>query len=541
MAHVRIISGGNKGAVLKLKQDKTTIGRSPENDIVLSDPSVSRMHAQIIFRNNNYYIQDLNSTQGTYVNDVRNNYEMLLSEDDAIRLGATTLLFNHEPPSIVPPSKEDDSLRTPLGAPMHGAGKTITFSMSSKEIAAPGLAEKHWAMLSKVADATMSVFDLEELLSRLMDTLFEIFKPDRGIIFLYDESHGTLNAKVARPKESDMKVSQTIISQAVDKRLALLIADTSVDQRFKNTESIVALSILSAICSPLVRKGKVFGVIYLDTLSHVLSYQKEDLALLNIIAANAAISIENAILIQDKLKAERLAAIGVAIAGISHYVKNIIAGIVGSEQLIDMGLQSDNMSMVKEVWPIQKRSTKKISTLVQDMLTYSKEREPDWEKGNVNTLLREIYEDQLPRADNAQVELSLELADDLPDSEFDHKAIHDATLNIVGNAIEACSGLVEPHVILRSFQPDPQHVAIWIIDNGVGIPENIQEKIFEPFFSTKGSKGTGLGLAVARKSVEEHGGSLLLESAPGKGTTFKIALPLRSASQEDTSPTVRKP
>jgi two-component system NtrC family sensor kinase len=540
MAHVRIISGGNKGAVLKLKQDKTTIGRSPENDIVLSDPSVSRMHAQIIFRNNNYYIQDLNSTQGTYVNDVRNNYEMLLSEDDAIRLGATTLLFNHEPPSIVAPSKEDDSLRTPLGAPMHGAGKTITFSMSSKEIAAPGLAEKHWAMLSKVADATMSVFDLEELLSRLMDTLFEIFKPDRGIIFLYDESHGTLNAKVARPKESDMKVSQTIISQAVDKRLALLIADTSVDQRFKNTESIVALSILSAICSPLVRKGKVFGVIYLDTLSHVLSYQKEDLALLNIIAANAAISIENAILIQDKLKAERLAAIGVAIAGISHYVKNIIAGIVGSEQLIDMGLQSDNMSMVKEVWPIQKRSTKKISTLVQDMLTYSKEREPDWEKGNVNTLLREIYEDQLPRADNAQVELSLELADDLPDSEFDHRAIHDATLNIVGNAIEACSGLVEPHVILRSFQPDPQHIAIWIIDNGVGIPENIQEKIFEPFFSTKGSKGTGLGLAVARKSVEEHGGSLLLESAPGKGTTFKIALPLRSASQEDTSPAVRK-
>ena len=503
-----IIGGKNKGESFTLDKDKVRIGRFQQNDVVLSDTTVSRFHAEVINRDGNYFIKDLQSTHGTYVNGVRNISEALIKNDDIIRMGDIEMLFKIETPEAVE--------------------QVVSLSISTDRAYSHEFAGKQWKMLSEVAEATMSIFEIEDLLEALMDMLFEVFKPDRGVIFLYEEPADVLKPKIVHPKHAQITVSQTIINQAVEKRLSLLFADTAAEQSLKIAKSIMAESIRSAICSPLVRKDKVLGVIYLDAQSHLLTYVKEDLALLNIIAVNAAISIENALLIKDKIRAERLAAVGIAISGISHYVKNIITGIVGSESLIDEGLRTEKYDIIKEIWPIQKRSTHRISTLVQDMLTYSKERIPAWESGNLNTLLREIHEDQMSHLEKENVKLILDLAEDLPDSEFDPKAIYDTVLNMVGNAIDACSDKEEGEVILRSFQPDEKHVAVWIIDNGAGIPQEIQERIFEPFFSTKGSRGTGLGLAVARKSIEEHHGSLVLESYQGEGTTFKITLPISS-------------
>ncbi len=528
IAQLIVIAGNETGTVLKVSREKVTIGRNPQNDIVLTDSTISRFHAEIIKRDDSYYIHDLESAHGSYVNDVRVEDELPINQDDIIRMGETEIVFKLDVPAGVSPAEEPISTQPPKAPPSDRLGESIAFTMSIDTKESKGLEGKHLEMVSKIADATMSVFDLEELLGKLMGMLFEVFKPDRGVIFMRDENSGELEPRITRPHTDEVKVSSTVINESVEKRMSLLIADTSAEQLLKGAQSIVAQSILSAICAPLVRKEKVLGVIYLDAQSRHITYKKEDLALLNIIAAEAAISIENAILVKEKVKAERLAAIGVAIAGISHYVKNIIAGIVGSEALIDEGLKTDNYDMIREIWPIQKRSTKRISTLVQEMLSYSKEREPDWEPGDINSLVREVYEDQLPRAQKADVALILELDEEIPTSEFDHKAVHDTILNIVGNAIEACSEHGSSRVTLRTFQPDNDTIAIEIMDNGPGIPKEIQSKIFEPFFSTKGSKGTGLGLAVARKSILEHGGRLDLESSAGEGTTFTIRLPRKT-------------
>jgi signal transduction histidine kinase len=414
-------------------------------------------------------------------------------------------------------------------------GDTVAFSLPAARGASAGISEIHAERLSRVADAIQSVLDLDDLLAALMGTIFEVFAPERGIIFLCDEESGALLPRVRRP-EDDIGVSQTIVDFAVENRSSLLVSDVAGDERFADAESVMAQSIRSAICSPLVSKERVLGVLYIDTQSHQISYRNEDLALLNLIAANAAIAIENAILVRQKLEAERLAAIGVAVAGISHYAKNILAGIMGGSSLIDMGLDSENWDMVREAWPILKRSNQKITALVQDMLSYSKRREPNWEQGNLNDLLRDIHANQAARAQEAGVELALELDDGLPSSEFDHSGIHDTLLNIVGNAVEACADLSGGRVALRSeVGPAEGQLRVSIIDSGPGIPEAIAQKIFEPFFSTKGSKGTGLGLAVARKTVREHGGDLTLESIEGEGTTFRVTLPVSAEGADKTA------
>ncbi len=371
------------------------------------------------------------------------------------------------------------------------------------------------------------MIDLDELLGRLMDVIHEVFRPERGALFLSDSRTGELAPSIFRPEGQAFAVSGTVLNHAIEKRESLLIADVQLDDRFSGAQSIVAQAILSAICSPLICKDRILGALYIDTQSHKLTYKKEDLALLNIVAANAAIAIENAILVQQKVEAERLAAMGVAVAGISHYVKNVIFGIKGSMSLIEQSLDRNDMQTISKIFPVLKRSSDKMSTLVQDMLTYSKKREPEWEPGNLNHLLQEIYDDQLARSSEAHVALALETDPAVPDSQYDHKALHDTVLNIVGNAIEACADRPDAQVLIQSrYDSGSKRIEASVKDNGPGIPAEIQKRIFDPFFSTKGSKGTGLGLAVARKTVEEHGGTLLLLSKEGSGAEFRLHLPV---------------
>lgn len=533
MAHLLATSGADAGHVFELTSAGVTrIGRHHENAIVLGDSSVSRFHAEVEARGGRYSVRDLGSTHGTFVNGARCDAEMALNHGDAVRLGVTEFVFQHAAAAGRPPFPGHLVVN---GVPtfddeMPGLGnETIAARVAAAQgNVTHGLSARHAEALSQVARAIQSVFDINALLGTLMDLVFDIFRPDRGVVLLYEGPERRLVPRVKRPEREDFQVSRTVLDHAVEHQMALLVADMETDSRFSAAESIMAQSVRAAICCPLICREKVLGVLYIDTQSHLLTYQKDELVLLNIIAANAAIAIENAILVQEKLEAERLAAIGVAIAGISHYVKNVLTGIGGSEKLIEMGLAQNNLAVVRQAWPILVRSNVKITTLVKDMLTYSKKREPDWGLGSLNALLREVHEQQLPRAEERKIALDLEIDVALPDSYFDSRTLFDTVLNIVGNAIEACEGRPEARVVLQSkCDARGDRALLAVRDNGPGIPPEIRRRILEPFFSTKGSKGTGLGLAVARKCVEEHGGQLEIESEVGAGTTFCLVLPLR--------------
>jgi len=227
------------------------------------------------------------------------------------------------------------------------------------------------------------------------------------------------------------------------------------------------------------------------------------------------------------VQAERLAAIGQTIATLSHHIKNILQGIRGGSYLIEMGLTDHDESVVGKGWKIVEKNQNKISALVMDMLTFSKEREPDIETANVNRIVADVIELMSARAEELDIELVWHPASRMPDLMFDPEGIHRAVLNVVSNAIDAADEGQRPgRVDVRSqYFPDRSLVSIAIEDNGPGVPAEQIDDLFSPFVSSKKGRGTGLGLPVSQKILAEHGGRILVDSQPGKGSCFSLELP----------------
>jgi len=290
-----------------------------------------------------------------------------------------------------------------------------------------------------------------------------------------------------------------------------------------------------AICVPMQGRYGVVGAIYIDTYTppgQVLQkdighrFSEDHLKLMVAIGHQAALAIEDTSYYSALVQAERLAAVGQTIATLSHHIKNILQGIRGGSFLIDEGLQDDDAEIVRKGWNIVEKNQEKISNLVMDMLSYSKDREPELVPANLNTLVADIVELMQARADESNVSIQCQLQDTLPTLLFDPESLHRAILNVVTNGIDACEQRPEGSVLLEtSYDTGTGMAAVVITDNGPGIPHSEQENIFNLFESKKGARGTGLGLAVTRKILQEYNGTAEVTSDPGKGSRFTLAFP----------------
>ena len=167
-----------------------------------------------------------------------------------------------------------------------------------------------------------------------------------------------------------------------------------------------------------------------------------------------------------------------------------------------------------------------------NMLTYSREREPSLDSCHPNDILKEVYDLMVEKAKKSDVKLVKDPDSSIEPCYLDPDGLHRSLLNLVTNAIDACT--FDPNkekswsVVIRSRKEDTG-IRFDIVDNGMGMTQEVQKKLFERFFSTKGSKGRGFGLLVTRKMIEEHGGTITFKSTPGKGSTFSIHLPYKEA------------
>ena len=292
------------------------------------------------------------------------------------------------------------------------------------------------------------------------------------------------------------------------------------------------LDIRSLMSAPLVAKDELVGVVLIDTTDATKPFAEADLRMLTGIAAQAAMAIRNGQLYEEKVRSERLAMVGQTIAGLAHCVKNILNGIQGGSYMVDLGMSKADEGMTRKGWDMVKRNNAFMHGLVLDMLAYAKEREPDYQMTQVNDLVRNVCELMAERASQNRIELSHELAADLRPIAVETTQIQRCVLNLVTNAIDACAGQGASVVVSTSLHEDQGEVHIAIADDGCGISEENQKRLFQVFFSTKGSSGTGLGLAVTHKIVREHRGEIDVASEEGKGTTFTIRLPLREETPD---------
>jgi signal transduction histidine kinase len=229
------------------------------------------------------------------------------------------------------------------------------------------------------------------------------------------------------------------------------------------------------------------------------------------------------------LEAEKLAAVGQTVAGLAHAIKNISGGLRGGAYVLEKGIELKNDKYLHQGWDMIKNNVTRIKDLSLDLLNYAKEREPNYESCDPNQVLREVYEWIRPIADENQIDVELDLEDSMPNVLLDREAIYRSLLNLAMNAIDACLEKSYDEgrgkIIMRTARPEGWAVEFQVIDSGCGMDSETEDKVFQCFFSTKGSKGTGLGLMITKKIIDEHGGVIDLQSEVKKGTKFIIRLP----------------
>jgi signal transduction histidine kinase len=243
-------------------------------------------------------------------------------------------------------------------------------------------------------------------------------------------------------------------------------------------------------------------------------------------------------LVREKTKklveAERLAAVGQTVTGLAHAIKNITGGLTGGTFVLDKGFQLNNEKYLRQGWDVLKGNVGRLKSMALDLLNYAKDREPDYHLCDPNRPAREVIDLMIPRALKNDISLEIESDESLPKVWLDPEGIHRCLLNLVTNAIDACINVdcTQRHgkVVLRILKTESWAVEFQVVDNGCGMDEETKEKIFQRFFSTKGSRGTGLGLMITKKIIDEHQGAIEFDSEKGKGTRFVIRLPEKDES-----------
>ena len=232
------------------------------------------------------------------------------------------------------------------------------------------------------------------------------------------------------------------------------------------------------------------------------------------------------ILEREKLEAERLAAVGQTVAGLAHGIKNILMGLEGGTYLMESGLRQNNLVKVRDGVQMLRRNMEKTSSLVRNLLDFSKGRVPRVVLTDSNTLAEEIIDLYGETARKAGIQLVSDLQPGMDPAPLDPEGIHVCLSNLVANALDACQMSEKPgrRVLLRTFEVRGT-LGFEVEDDGCGMDYVAKQKVFTTFFSTKGEGGTGLGLLMTRKIVQEHGGKVLFQSEPGEGSRFSILLP----------------
>jgi len=509
---------------------RVSIGRSPANDLVLSHPMISASHAEIFVADVAPEIRDLGSTNGTWVNGRRIDRARNLSKGDRLVVGVTSM-------RIVATDRSDETAVTFLEGERDDPQilKSIDATGSPRR---PGKGEKDSARELRTAHRNLSVLyemgglildvsDEGALARRILDLVFEVLPAERGCLLLKD-AEGRIEIRGTRLRKTGdeaLEVSRTILNKCMEEGVSVVSADAIADDRFRDGKSVIMQGIRSAMCAPMRGRHETLGAIYIDTKNLRGAFGKLDLELLTTLGIQAGIAVENLGLLRQNLKAERLAAVGGVVAGLSHDIRNILVALKNGSFILDRIVKGSEDSNLKQAWEIMHQGTDTITDLVEDMVTFSKERKPSRQPVDIGRLVSRVVKRFEGRAKEMDATLAAEVDPALEEIALDAAGMDRVLSNLLSNALDASSGGGGLVVVRAGPGRDSGEVVIEVSDTGVGIRPEDRERIFDLLFSTKGSKGTGFGLAVTKKIVTEHGGTVEVDSEPGHGATFLIRLP----------------
>lgn len=571
MASLFVVRGRDQGRHFPLDPRVTRVGRDSSCEIRLLDSEASRTHAELRpVSDGGFVLIDLASSNGTLVNGQLISQHPLAS-GDRIEIGGTLLIFTGGGKSAAKTGHGVEIVAQPVADELASRGEAsrIVSSVSGAVSFAADTqgrvqSDRNLELMYLTALAVGRTDSIPELLDRVLRLVFDWVAADRGCVMLREGDNDRLRPAARCDRDTDassgaqkgrIAISRTILDYVIERKEGVRTSDARDDARFDAANSIVQGGVREALCVPLQGRYAVVGALYVDTYTspgaiiqsgYQARFNDEHLRLMTAIGYQAALAIEDTYYYSAMVQSERLAAMGQTIATLSHHIKNILQGMRGGSYLIDAGLKRSNTEAVRRGWSIVERNQERISNLVMDMLTFSKEREPEKVEADLNETVLDVVDLMRSRAEEMQVQIEFCPDQTMPPAMFDPDAFHRALLNIVTNAIDAAAEagretedafdqtesddetLVEPVVAADQPRVEPRTGRVvvatsytpiegWLVavsDNGPGIAEEDREKIFSVFESKKGARGTGLGLPVSDKIMREHGGRIEIADIP---------------------------
>ncbi len=522
---------------VRINRPVFSIGRLRTNDLQINNSYVSRRHAEIIYQDGEFILRDNNSTGGVIVNGERITTHVLRSGDQFQLGDVQPVSFLFEIQSISPDSdgvtRTDDEQRTTDRLTTVIASPRSRFLNTALLDSAENITDftlNRLKALNEFSRKMLTAGSIQSLLECLLGAAMETLPAERGVVLLWDAATGALEKRAVQSRSGILEVqpSLTIAMQSFEQNVAIRSFDASADSRFETTSSIVQQSIHSVMCAPIASTRHVWGVCYVDNLLANTQFSDEELEYFLALTQQAGFVLGNLHLIEELratqerlINQEKLATLGQFASGIAHELKNQLSALTAAEILMSDTEDQRQRQLIQLILNAQQRMV----AMVNEIRDFARPDSKEYEK-TVQPLAPIVEEalnfaryDPLVKVCRTKLQMTAN-----PYVKLNRDKLMQVLLNLLRNGAQAMQG--KPGELTILVDEADGSARITVSDTGCGIaPENLQ-RIWEPFFTTKGSEGTGLGLGICRRIIEGHDGDIICQSELGQGTTFTIHLPL---------------
>ena len=595
MPYLEILSGYHSGQRVELI-DEMRVGRAPDNDLCLLDPSISRYHALITRYRHGYILQDLHSSNGTKLRQSVLPPDMLqgLLPGDLIEFGNTQVCYHTNDATASKSSQDEALLPGQDEAQLYGQTKMMPLCQledaettlviasldatqalkhldahdeASSDPKVQDMARRLQAMC-QISIAVSTITDLDSLLHKIVDCVYSIFTGCDRVFILLQSPHSEMLVPVAikigdqQPHMIEaLRLSESVVNQVLRSKRAVLSQDTTSDDRFKDQDSIINLSIRSVMCAPLLADDAVIGLVQVDAIGDPQTFTESDLHLLSGLIAQVATAVKQAQLLKQladantalkredakrrlaetassKAQAEaekaRLAnaAKSEFLANMSHELRTPLHAILSYAQFGLSKLDRAPLDKLHKYFDQIERQGDHLLNLVNNLLDLAKleagKMTFNYKMVDLGRLLQQIGEECQGLSETRRLSITYDLPPVARDVLADETKIQQVARNLLSNAIKFTS---EGGVITIALHHDTQGAIVTIVDQGPGVPEEELETIFNKFVQSSltktGAGGTGLGLAICYEIVTSHHGRIWAENQPEGGSKFTFVIPWR--------------
>jgi signal transduction histidine kinase/HAMP domain-containing protein len=385
-----------------------------------------------------------------------------------------------------------------------------------------------------IADQLSQTIKPEERRRRAVEIVGSIFKSDCLIITGHThpetrEFHGMLTYRDSGPEIRELPIGE---NQA-DPEISFF--SPGLFKQWLRGELDGRIRDAGIVAYPLERRGRRLGLTMAPARRRSETPDGRSTAaspkVVRAFLKHLAIALELSELQREYGRQERLAAVGETVAGLSHCIKNTLNGLRGGLYVVERAMETDNEERLEQGWKVLTNSVREIERLSLDMLYFVGERKPQLKPVNPNKILNEIVNLLAEQTSHHGVSLKADLDEGIGQVMLDRLAVYRAVLNLVTNAVDACYESENGDLVTVRSRATAEELVLSIQDNGVGMSEFTRQRVFERYFSTKAARGTGLGLPVVKKIMDEMGGHVVVESTLGQGSTFHLHLPRKTAEE----------